>query len=98
MRGEHKAGDTVPIVDEESGELRPAYLFVAVLGASSMRAAIRSPVIEPPQAEDVADLECGAMEDGDHCLASGQSCGSLRGGGRRRVLVAQREQLRWRGQ
>jgi transposase len=37
----------VPIVDAESGELRPAYLFVAVLGASSMRAAIRSPVIEP---------------------------------------------------
>jgi len=44
MRFQHKAGeklfvdwagDTVPIVDPASGEVRPAYLFVAVLGASS---------------------------------------------------------------
>ena len=44
MRFRHKAGeklfvdwagDTVPIVDPESGEVRPAYLFVAVLGASN---------------------------------------------------------------
>ena len=44
MRGEHKAGeklfvdwagDTLAVVDAESGELRPAYLFVAVLGASN---------------------------------------------------------------
>lgn len=44
MRQNHKAGeklfvdyvgDTIPIVDTETGESRPAYLFVAVLGASS---------------------------------------------------------------
>ena len=44
MRQEHKlgeklfvdwAGDTIPVVDAASGELRPAHLFVAVLGASS---------------------------------------------------------------
>jgi transposase len=44
MRGQHKAGeklfvdwagDTLAVVDAESGELRPAYLFVAVLGASN---------------------------------------------------------------
>ncbi|MBE0418478.1 MAG: IS21 family transposase [Coriobacteriia bacterium] len=44
MRQEHKAGerlfvdwagDTVPVVDPDTGEVRPAYLFVAVLGASS---------------------------------------------------------------
>ena len=44
MRFQHKAGeklfidwagDTVPIVDADSGEVRPAYLFVAVLGASN---------------------------------------------------------------
>ena len=44
MRFRHKAGeklfvdwagDTVPIVDADSGEVRPAYLFVAVLGASN---------------------------------------------------------------
>lgn len=44
MRQEHKAGerlfvdwagDTVPIIDPDTGEVRPAYLFVAVLGASS---------------------------------------------------------------
>jgi transposase len=44
MRQEHKAGerlfvdwagDTVPIVDADTGEIRAAYLFVAVLGASS---------------------------------------------------------------
>jgi len=29
------AGQTVPIVDRETGETRPAYLFVAVLGASN---------------------------------------------------------------
>jgi transposase len=29
------AGDTLKVVDAESGELRPAYLFVAVLGASN---------------------------------------------------------------
>ncbi|PKQ29043.1 MAG: IS21 family transposase [Actinobacteria bacterium HGW-Actinobacteria-10] len=44
MRQEHKAGerlfvdwagDTVPIIDPQTGQIRPAYLFVAVLGASS---------------------------------------------------------------
>jgi transposase len=44
MRGIHKAGEklfvdwagmTLPIVDRETGETRPAYLFVAVLGASN---------------------------------------------------------------
>jgi len=44
MRGEHKAGeklfvdwagDALAVVDAESGELHPAYLFVAVLGASN---------------------------------------------------------------
>ena len=44
MRTDHKAGeklfvdwagDTLAIVDAESGELRPAYLFLAVLGASN---------------------------------------------------------------
>jgi transposase len=44
MRQEHRAGDktyvdhagpTVPVVDPESGELREASIFVAVLGASS---------------------------------------------------------------
>lgn len=44
MRQNHKAGeklfvdyagDTIPIVDPETGEIRQAYLFVAVLGASS---------------------------------------------------------------
>ncbi len=28
------AGDTIPVVDASTGEMRPAYLFVAVLGAS----------------------------------------------------------------
>ena len=44
MRQNHKAGeklfvdyagDTIPIVNPETGEVTPAYLFVAVLGASS---------------------------------------------------------------
>jgi transposase len=44
MRQEHRAGekcfvdfpgDTLPIVDPETGEVRPAQLFVAVLGASN---------------------------------------------------------------
>lgn len=44
MRQEHRAGDklfvdyagqTVPVVDRHSGELRPAQVFVAVLGASN---------------------------------------------------------------
>jgi transposase len=44
MRQVHKAGEklfvdwagqTVPIVDKDTGETRPAYLFVAVLGASN---------------------------------------------------------------
>ena len=44
MRQEHRAGErmfvdyagqTVPVVDPETGELRPAQVFVAVLGASS---------------------------------------------------------------
>ena len=44
MRGIHKAGEklfvdwaglTLPIVDRETGETRPAYLFVAVLGCSN---------------------------------------------------------------
>jgi len=44
MRQEHKAGerlfvdwagDTVPVIDPGTGEVRPAYLFVAVCGASS---------------------------------------------------------------
>lgn len=44
MRQEHKAGerlfidwagDTVPVSDPDTGEIRSAYLFVAVLGASS---------------------------------------------------------------
>ena len=44
MRSEHKAGeklfvdwagDTLAVVDGETGEVRPAYLFLAVLGASS---------------------------------------------------------------
>jgi len=44
MRQEHKpgeklfvdwAGDTMPVIDPETGGIRPAYLFVAVLGASS---------------------------------------------------------------
>jgi transposase len=44
MRQEHRAGEklfvdyagqTVPITDRHSGELRPAAIFVAVLGASS---------------------------------------------------------------
>lgn len=44
MRGNHKAGEklfvdwagqTVPITDKKTGETRPAYLFVAVLGASN---------------------------------------------------------------
>lgn len=44
MRQEHKAGerlfidwagDTVPVIDPETGEVRSAYLFIAVLGASS---------------------------------------------------------------
>src|SRR5574340_62370 len=44
MRQEHRAGDktyvdhagpTVPVIDRESGELRQASIFVAVLGASS---------------------------------------------------------------
>jgi transposase len=44
MRGVHKAGEklfvdwagqTMPIVDRDTGETRPAYLFVAVLGASN---------------------------------------------------------------
>ena len=44
MRHEHRAGeklfvdwagDTLAVVDPDSGEVRPAYLFVAVLGASN---------------------------------------------------------------
>ncbi|MDD2497108.1 MAG: hypothetical protein PHY90_03080 [Desulfitobacteriaceae bacterium] len=29
------AGQTVPIVNKETGETRPAYIFIAVLGASN---------------------------------------------------------------
>lgn len=29
------AGDTVPVIDADTGEVRPAHLFIAVLGASS---------------------------------------------------------------
>lgn len=44
MRQEHKlgekvfvdwAGDTLPVIDPESGEVRPCYLFLGVLGASN---------------------------------------------------------------
>ena len=44
MRQEHKlaekvfldwAGDTIPLTDPETGEIRPCYLFVGVLGASN---------------------------------------------------------------
>jgi len=30
------AGDTVPVIDADTGEVRPAHLFIAVLGASSL--------------------------------------------------------------
>lgn len=29
------AGDTIPVIDPHSGQSRPAYIFAAVLGASS---------------------------------------------------------------
>ena len=35
MRQVHRAGSTVPIIDARTGEIRPASIFVAVLGASS---------------------------------------------------------------
>jgi len=57
MRQEHKlgeklfldwAGDTIPIVDPETGEVRPCYLFVAVMGASNYTYA------EPSMSQDLA--------------------------------------------
>lgn len=42
------AGDTIPIVDAETGEVRPCYLFVAVLGASNYTYA------EPSLSQDLA--------------------------------------------
>jgi transposase len=44
MRQEHKAGekvfidwagDTIPVIEQETGEIRPCYLFLGVLGASN---------------------------------------------------------------
>jgi transposase len=57
MRQEHKAGekvfidwagDTIPLVDPETGEVRPCYLFLAVLGASNYTYA------EPSLTQDAA--------------------------------------------
>ena len=57
MRQEHKlaervfidwAGDTIPVVDSETGEVRPCYLFLAVLGASNYAYA------EPSLTQDAA--------------------------------------------
>ena len=62
MRQEHKtgekvfidwAGDTIPLIEKETGELRPCYLFLAVLGASSYTYA------EPTLRQDAASfLSC----------------------------------------
>ena len=57
MRQEHKAGerlfldwagDTIPLIDPATGEIRPCYLFVAVLGASNYTYA------EPSLSQDLA--------------------------------------------
>ena len=57
MRQEHRAGEklfvdfagqTIPIVDPATGEIRPAQLFVAVLGASSYTYAEATPSQELP--------------------------------------------------
>jgi transposase len=57
MRQEHKlgeklfldwAGDTIPLTDKVTGEVRPCYLFVAVLGASNYTYA------EPSLTQDLA--------------------------------------------
>jgi transposase len=57
MRQEHKlgekvfldwAGDTIPLVDRDTGEVRPCHLFVAVLGASNYTYA------EPSLSQDLA--------------------------------------------
>jgi transposase len=57
MRQEHKlgekafidwAGDTIPVVDPETGEVRPCYLFLGVLGASNYTYA------EPSLSQDAA--------------------------------------------
>jgi transposase len=57
MRQEHKlgerafidwAGDTIPVIDTETGEVRPCYLFLAVLGASNYTFA------EPTLSQDLA--------------------------------------------
>jgi transposase len=42
------AGQTIPIVDQETGEIRPAQLFLAVLGASSYTYAEAVPSQELP--------------------------------------------------
>ena len=57
MRQEHKlgekvfldwAGDTIPLTDRETGEVRPCYLFVGTLGASNYTYA------EPSTSQDLA--------------------------------------------
>ena len=59
MRQEHKlgekvfldwAGDTIPLIDPQTGEIRPCYLFVAVLGASNYTYA------EPSLSQDLRGL------------------------------------------
>ena len=75
MRQEHRAGekcfvdfpgDTLPIVDPETGVVRPAQLFVAVLGASNYTyaEAVASQSVPDWVAAHVHALECfGAARD-----------------------------------
>ncbi len=41
------AGDTVPVVDRKTGEVRDAHIFVAVMGASSLSFALATWTVRP---------------------------------------------------